>query len=180
MIIALNGRAGSGKSTAAQYLVEQHGFTLVKFAGPLKAMMKALGLGQREIEGDLKEKPHPLLGGRTPRYAMQTLGTEWGRNIIHSDLWVMAAMERVLDVLDLGGKAVIDDCRFPNEAKAVIESGGSIIRLTREGAGITGGHSSEDQELPRNWEILNNGSIKGLHNAVEAVLWHIKEKGKCA
>lgn len=180
MIIAFTGRAGSGKSTAAQHLVAEYGFTLVKFAGPLKQMMRQLGLGDREIEGDLKESPHPLLGGKSPRYAMQTLGTQWGRQLIHSDLWVNAAMQIAFDVLDNGGHVVIDDCRFPNEAAAIVNARGSIVHIVRAGAGIAGGHVSEDQDLPWNWEILNNNSIEGFRAAVGGVLWHIKEKGKCA
>jgi hypothetical protein len=78
-LIALTGYAGSGKSTLADILACEHGFTVVKFAGPLKAMLRALGLDEREIEGDLKEQPCQLLAGHTPRRAMQTLGTEWGR-----------------------------------------------------------------------------------------------------
>ena len=31
---------------------------------------------RRMIDGDLKEAPTPLLEGRTPRHAMQTLGTD--------------------------------------------------------------------------------------------------------
>lgn len=38
MIIGLTGRKRSGKSTAARYLVENHGFTELSFAAPLKKM----------------------------------------------------------------------------------------------------------------------------------------------
>src|SRR5690606_21287800 len=114
-VVAFTGRAGSGKSTASRYLVERHGYQLVKFAGPLKAMMRALGLGDRHIEGDDKELPCALLSGKTPRHAMQTLGTEWGRNCIGENFWVdlwtyhASQHERV----------VVDDCRFANEARAI-------------------------------------------------------------
>lgn len=187
MIIALTGLAGSGKSTAAKHLVEVHGFTLVKFAGPLKAMLRCLGLGDREIEGDLKEVPHPVLGGRTPRHAMQTLGTEWGRNLIHSNLWVNVAMASADNVLDCGGPVVIDDCRFLNEANAVKERGGFIVKLMRTPSGVGTRtrigmqHPSEGQELPWTWEIQNDSNdVKLLTHAIDAVLWHLKEKERCA
>ena len=41
-LIGLTGFAGSGKSTVAQYLVEQHGFTRLSFAAPLKKMLRTL------------------------------------------------------------------------------------------------------------------------------------------
>jgi hypothetical protein len=68
------------------HLVNHRGFARVRFAGPLKAMMAALGCTNAEIDGDRKEVPCDLLGGKSPRWAMQTLGTEWGRKLIGDDL----------------------------------------------------------------------------------------------
>jgi hypothetical protein len=56
-IIGLAGLPGAGKSAAADRLIEKHGFERVKFSGPLKDMVRALGFNDREIEGDLKETP---------------------------------------------------------------------------------------------------------------------------
>jgi ATPase subunit of ABC transporter with duplicated ATPase domains len=73
-VIALSGPAGSGKSTAAAVLQEK-GYTLVKFAGPLKAMCRAVGLSDEHIEGNGKERPLGWLQGKSPRQFMQLLGT---------------------------------------------------------------------------------------------------------
>jgi hypothetical protein len=162
MIIALTGYAGSGKSTAAKILTERHGFTLVKFAGPLKQMMRCLGLGDHEIEGDLKEQPHEVLCGKTPRHAMQTLGTEWGRDLIGQELWVNVAMGAAWRVLDQGGKAVIDDCRFLNEAAAVRTEGGIIVEVMRPGVGPQSGHVSENQIPDPDRLIINGGTVEDL------------------
>ena len=54
-LIALTGLAGSGKTTAADYLVKAHGFTRIKFADPLKSMLYTLGLVYEDIEGEGKE-----------------------------------------------------------------------------------------------------------------------------
>ena len=94
-LIALTGLAGSGKTTAADYLVKAHGFACISFAGPIKSMLRTLGLTALEdieevFEGEGKEKPNRLLCGKSPRFAMQTLGTEWGRDLIGPDLWVNA------------------------------------------------------------------------------------------
>jgi len=72
-LIAFAGPAGSGKSTASAVLQDQ-GFELVKFASPLKAMMRAYYRScgaeadfiERKIEGDLKQAPCPMLGFKTP------------------------------------------------------------------------------------------------------------------
>lgn len=170
MLIALTGYAGSGKSTVAKHLVEQHGFVLVKFAGPLKSMMRALGLGEREIEGDLKEVPCRLLDGKTPRYAMQTLGTEWGRSLISSRLWVNAAMTSVDKVLDHGGKAVIDDMRFDNEALAVRMAGGKIVLIHRPGVGPVNGHESESASIKWHGMIRNGGNIDELLKSADLLV----------
>ena len=92
-VIGITGHKGSGKDTAAEAVAAQ-GFTHVKLADALKAMLRKLLACQgadaemirRMIDGDLKEAPTPLLEGRTPRQAMQTLGTEWGRDRIGRDL----------------------------------------------------------------------------------------------
>ena len=169
-LIALTGYAGSGKSTVAKHLVEKHGFTLVKFAGPLKNMMRALGLGDREIEGDLKEQPHPLLCGETPRHAMQTLGTEWGRNCIGQEFWIRAALENAHAVLDQGGRVVIDDCRFNNEADAVRALGGEIIQIRRPCVAPVSAHPSESLGVPPSHIFLNDGSEDDLRALVTSYI----------
>jgi hypothetical protein len=170
-IVGLTGLIGSGKTTVALHLVEHHNFTRVRFAGPLKAMMAALGLSPEEIEGDLRAEPCDLLGGKTPRQAMQTLGTEWGREMIHPDLWVRAWRKQ----LDRQYNVIVDDVRFPNEAAAILGAGGSgtLVRLVRGGGShLSSGarHQSEVQDFPVDFTIQNNGSIDQLVRAVEAKL----------
>lgn len=172
-VIAFSGLAGSGKSTAANHLVTARGFARVRFAGPLKAMMAALGLTHAQIDGDKKESPCELLGGKTPRHAMQTLGTEWGRDLIASDLWIRA-WQAAVDRLPADQPVVVDDCRFPNEAEAVRAAGGVIVRIIRPGAGsAAAGHASEGQALPFAATIANDGPVGDLFRAVDrlAVDW---------
>jgi len=170
LVIALTGPAGSGKSTAARHLVSTHGYTLVKFAGPLKAMMRMVGLADREIEGDLKEEPSAVLCGKTPRYAMQTLGTEWGRDIIGPDFWANVWFDMAADVLDQGGRVVCDDCRFDNEAEAARKLGGMVLSLRGRG-GIDGGHASEAGGVKADFSLCNgNEGEGGLASQIDALL----------
>lgn len=144
-IIALVGNVGAGKSTVAQHLIEQHGYKLVKFAGPLKNMLRAIGLDDEEIEGSRKEVPCDLLCGKTPRHAMVTLGTEWGRDLIGPEFWTGLWMEETAAHLNAGQVVVVDDCRFPNEYEAVKKMRGvawHIVRPEHAGSSIPG-HRSE-------------------------------------
>ena len=166
-LIALAGCAGSGKSLAASKLM-QLGYIRVKFADPLKAMLRTLyqGRGLEEwqiharLEGVLKEKPDPYLEGKTPRHAMQTLGTEWGRDAIHKALWVNAAMDRVKRLMSKGEKVVIDDCRFASEAAAVHEAGGIVVMIERDGLFNVPTHQSEELNgLSLDYLIRNDSTI---------------------
>jgi hypothetical protein len=146
-LVGLIGRKGAGKDTAAEVLLSV-GYENVKFAGALKDMIRSLLAYQgveeevieRMVEGDLKEVPTPYLAGRTPRYAMQTLGTEWGRDQIADDLWVGTAIRRAGNF----DKVVITDVRFPNEKTAVDEAGGVCVGITADWITATEGeHASE-------------------------------------
>lgn len=165
-LVALTGAAGSGKSTATKFLVERHGYTLVKFAGPLKRMMYALGLTEEEVEGELKELPQDRLYGKSPRYLMQTIGTNWARDLIGEDFWVRMWQGEVSALLDVGGRVVCDDCRFPNEATAIKAKQGMIIKLEGRG-GIAGAHASEAGCGQHDAIVTNDGGLVELYAGVE-------------
>lgn len=165
-LLALTGEAGSGKSTATAYLVERHGYQLVKFAGPLKDMCRAIGMTEQELEGGLKEVPSDRLCGKTPRQFMQRLGSEFGRDCIGPGFWVNMWRARALDVLRTGGRVIVDDCRFPNEATAIRGGGGKIIRLTGRG-GIQGAHQSESGCGVADAVVANDGCVMDLYAGVE-------------
>jgi len=169
-LVAFTGPAGAGKSSAAKALVEDEGWRLVKFADPLKSMLRALyrfvdvpddGIEAR-IEGRLKEVVDPILMGLSPRHAMQTLGTEWGRDAMHPDLWVTLWKRRAWQLMDRGVGVVVDDCRFANEAAAVRELGGLIVRINGRSQGLSAEHPSERIDLQPDVTILNDGDVRDL------------------
>lgn len=168
-VVAFTGAAGSGKSTAADYLVREHGYVRVKFAGPLKDMMRAIGLGEAEIEGDLKEKSCAALNGRSPREAMQTLGTEFGRKCMGENFWVNLWRAKASDVLDHGGRVVVDDCRFPNEAAVVRQLGGMVV-LLRGRETTVASHESEAGGLLHDVLVMNDMSKETLEDRINAAL----------
>lgn len=165
-LVALTGAAGSGKSTATKFLVERHGYTLVKFAGPLKRMMYALGLTEAEVEGELKELPQDRFYGKSPRYLMQTIGTNWARKLIGEDFWVRMWQGEVGALLDVGERVVCDDCRFPNEAAAIKAKRGMIIKLEGRG-GIAGEHASEAGCGQHDAVVFNDDGLVDLYAGVE-------------
>ena len=172
-LIAFTGRAGSGKSTASEYLARNFGYKRTRFAGPLKAMIRALyataGLSEREIErrveGDLKETPDPLLQGKTPRHAMQTLGTEW-RDMIGRDLWTALWRESVAS-----GYCVVEDCRFDHEANAIKELGGIIVHINRGEASEPSHVSERGLSIEPDWVIDNSGDLSALHVEIGRMLY---------
>lgn len=181
--IGFCGPAGAGKSTAAERLVKRWRFERVRFAGPLKAMMLALGLDPEQVDGALKEEPTPLLCGRTPRQAMQWLGTEWGRDLIGAGFWIeawRAAVERVPLQKPWRNRAnliVADDVRFANEAKAIRDRGGLIIRIVRPGAGSSSGgdHASERLEFEPDRVIQNSGDLAAFHAELDALALSLRD-----
>lgn len=117
----------------------------------------------------------------TPRLMLQLLGTDCGRDIIHSNIWVNSLMadykpvplwgRESTQISDLP-KWLITDTRFPNEAGAVLDKGGLLIRVNR-GDGNTGNHPSETSlDNYRKWSyvINNNGTMEDLVRKVEKIL----------
>jgi hypothetical protein len=70
------------------------------------------------------------------------LGTEWGRDLIHPDIWVIAARAQIERYGD--ADIVFDDVRFENEASMIRELGGLIIHVDRLGNDDNDRHRSED------------------------------------
>jgi hypothetical protein len=169
-VIGITGLAGAGKSSAASLLMIHHGFRLVKFADPLKDMLRSIGLGIDEIEGHKKGLPCRLLGGRSPRYAIQTLGTDWGRSLISDSLWTNIFRARAKVLLLDGSPVVCDDVRFENEVDVIRDLGGEIWNIRRNVAGRIGatgglpGHESESGVAARRADrtINNNGTLDEL------------------
>ena len=166
MIVGISGPIGSGKSTVANHLAKAHGLQVHKFAAPLKNMMRSLGLTEAQIEGDEKEKPCHLLMGKKPRHAMQTLGTEWGRNHIHRDFWVNVWRQTAPERL------VADDVRFENEFFTIRNMGGIVIRIERPDKSDAIHHISEMavDDMPFDHVIFNDGSVADLIEKVEECL----------
>lgn len=181
MLIGLAGDMGSGKSTVASYLGSK-GFRCVKFASTLKAMLASMLLSAgldadtiaRMIEGDLKEVPADVLYGKTPRHAMQTLGTEWGRDCLGDGVWGKIWEKGVKKELEDGRSVVTDDMRFANEQRRVVSLGGYIVLI--KGRGLVNSHASENKDhIVPDFVIDNSGAIENLYAQVDEVIGKIQQ-----
>lgn len=175
-IIALTGKKGSGKDTAAKALIEE-GYQVVKFADGLKTMVRSLlyyagfdnDAVEGLVEGDFKEQKIPELCNQSARHIMQTLGTEWGRELIGQDLWTSLTEQRISRI----PYSVVTDMRFPNELSCIKNLGGVTIRITRPALDFEDTHPSEAyiDDLAVDHEIINDSSVQDLKNRMKTLLW---------
>lgn len=167
-VVGLAGYRGSGKSTAAQRFAAKHDFLITHLAGPIKEMLMALGFSRAELDDPvLKEKPSGKLCGRSPRFAMQTLGTEWGRNIVGNEIWLELWLRKVVKLIDQGHQVVVDDIRFKDEIEAVESLDGEVIWIGRTGYGASDHVTESDLVSLCGYAIINDGEIADLYQAVD-------------
>jgi hypothetical protein len=140
-VVSISGLIGSGKDSVADYLIKNHQYKKLSFAGTLKdSVAPIFGWDREMLEGATKE--HRIVREQvdtwwaarlkiphlTPRWVLQQWGTEVCRTHFHQDLWV-ASVENILR--KTGDKIVITDTRFKNELKAIKHVNGITIRVHR-------------------------------------------------
>lgn len=104
------------------------------------------------------------------RFALQSLGTEWGRRL-HKHIWAKSAINTIL--ASDHDRWCLSDMRFMTEVEAVREARGFNVRLTR--GAPQSDHSSETELLsvPPEWfaKVLNNrGTVPELYAMLDAMM----------
>lgn len=159
-LIGLIGFSGSGKTTIAKAL----GMRRLAFADVLKQKAaSALGIGTDELEAR-KAEFRPLL---------VELGKAGRR--IDPMRWVVPVMQRVRDSVD---DVCIDDVRYVNECEAILQRGGRLFCIRRDGVSAA---NSEEEESIR--EILHDTFWRKVYyiynttpaDAAAAILAAVKE-----
>jgi hypothetical protein len=203
MIIGISGYAGSGKDTLCtkiQELDKESNWQRKKWAGKLKQISSILtGISEDMFEdSDFKNTnlgpewnatPCGKIGSKhkqplTVREFLQKIGTDALRDNLHEDVWVNALMsdymyepDLVTDVCEYPNW-IITDTRFPNEAKAIKNSGGIVVRVDRISVSAINAHYSEI--ALDNWDfdyyIDNSGTEDDLANRVNEFLETIISK----
>lgn len=200
MVIGIIGKAGSGKDTVGEimhkFLAQRdardnnyskdktYNWQIRKFADKLKQMVSILTDTPLEVIEDPMVKEAPLgddyklvtyKSGKvkkttehTIRTLMQTLGTSWGREMISPDLWVNTLFKNYKE----GSKWIITDVRFENEAKAIKDRGGLLIKISSPNE-YSFGHTSEtslDNFTKYDSIIDNSGTLEDLEIQVISIL----------
>lgn len=186
MIIGINGYAGSGKDTVGtilQQIDKDSHWEIKKWAGKLKQVAELLtGIPVEKFEDQEFKKTNlgkqwndRINNPMSVRDFLQKLGTEGLRDGLHTNTWVNALMadykcvpaDRAPNGWDCDNW-IITDTRFPNEAQAIKDAGGIIIRVTRPGIGPVNDHPSETglNQWKFDYEIQNDSSLNELINSV--------------
>lgn len=114
----------------------------------------------------------------TPRLALTTLGTQWGR-ALYVDIWARAGVDRAAQ---LKTNVVITDCRFFNEMQVAQQNGAAVVRLMRDPstlASVITKHESETalREIPLNRfdYVFHNDRVvlEALPRAVQLMYEHV-------
>lgn len=186
-VVGLTGFAGAGKSTVAEYLVKEHGFTRLSFAAPLKKMLRTLNpiMGSSLVLRESRNGARSVtlddvfrindnnelyvkasIYGDEYRRLLQVLGTDCIRSV-DPEFWVKAAMKQITQE---HGRYVFDDVRFPNEAEVISKLNTlGLWNIQRPGYAAVNGHASEQHagNMGERFILANNGDLEGLHDQID-------------
>jgi dephospho-CoA kinase len=165
-LIALSGKMGSGKTTTFKLLHDRlgPGVVLVKFASPLY-----------EAQDYLYEKFGFGFPAIKDRKLLQWLGTNWAREK-NENVFVDVFKDRVAGLMANGMTVICDDCRFLNEAEAVRELGGTVIKINKLHSGHAESesgksHASEKEiDLIQGDFVVDNDTIENLKRDITHIV----------
>ena len=178
------------------WLEEQSGWKIKKWAGKLKVIASMLtGIPIEKFED--QEFKKTMLGSEwnmSVRDFLQKLGTDAIRDGLHGNAWVNALMAdyqpisdksyvledgTLFDLRTLPGHPlyptwIITDTRFPNEAQAIKDVGGLVIRVDRPGVKPINPHPSETglDNWKFDYKIANVSDLMSLKSTVQTILEH--------
>jgi dephospho-CoA kinase len=193
LLIGISGKKRHGKDSVARVLSEW-GVHRLAFADHLKWLaMQTWDLSFEQVYGDDLKEVVDERWGLTPRFILQQLGTQVGRNI-HEMTWVRKALDTI-EKAAKGEKVVlpnlvsrefeevefaegwanrwsIPDCRFPGEAEAVKGKGGVVIKVVRPSLVSNDSHASETEvdNVKEDYLLVNDGSLEDLELQIRKVM----------
>lgn len=184
MIIGLCGFARSGKNSVADVLAHSYGFKTVAFADKMRKGLLALNPlcpidphSQQQFGLVRKVRLQELVARLgwddaksiiEVRALLQRFGTDAGRNVLGENVWVDALLNDCV----LHQNYSVADVRFPNEANAIREHDGIVVRVMRPGVTAVNAHISERalDNFVEDTRIINDGSLDDLNLKVRAMM----------
>lgn len=172
-LIAITGKARSGKDTIAKHLWAHHGYTRIALADPIKlAVQDMFGLtAEQTWDADLKEIVIDYWG-LSPREMFQQVGSNAMKPIFGDAVWFKRWLLSY-GPLALTDDIVVPDVRFDDEATALLDYGAKIIEVIRgeKLVGHTAEHESEAGLTIRpHFIIRNDGTVEELIAKVEQIM----------
>jgi hypothetical protein len=169
------------------WLEDESKWEVKKWAGKLKTIASMLtGIPKEKFED--QEFKKTMLGSEwnmSVRDFLQKLGTDAIRDGLHTNAWVNALMADYIPTQvqwsdgPIGGYEdgplpnwIITDTRFPNEAQAIKDAGGLVIRVDRPGVKPINNHPSEVglDNWDFDYKIANVSDLRALTGTVETIL----------
>ena len=178
LVVGVCGNMGCGKDTGVEFFTDNYytdsvRCTKLAFADPIREIGKIFGFTPIQMSDRTLKETVDERWGISPRKFMQLVGTEMFRNNLREDVWIQLAKNRIAELsmpykIEIGvprgiyGKRriiFVTDVRFPNEAAAIKDIGGIIVKVTRPGFSKSGEnlHPSEKfiNEMPCDCIIEN-------------------------
>lgn len=168
-------RAQSGKTTASRHLCKLIGAKKTSFADPMKEATAQLmtpffpggeGEAWEWMSDDRKDNAIIPALGVTLRHVLVTLGTGWGRTLVHPDMWVKITEDRIRRFNEMC-PVVVDDLRFPNEYAMLRKRGALLVRLYRPDAENGAPNEGQLEHHEFDYHIKNDGSLAALDAKIE-------------
>lgn len=184
--IGLIGRAQAGKDSVASRLRQRYGYQRVAFADRVRTAALTTdpfvtawhgASGYRQIRLSEIVRLHGWDEAKTAYPEVRRILQNIGQTVrdVDPDFWVRAAFPAVKAAQNLNLPVVVTDVRYENEARGLLLSGFTLVRVTRPGTGLTGDagkHKSETEldDWATDLTIGNTGSLDDLNAIVDTLL----------
>lgn len=183
LLIALSGRAESGKSTVADYLERQYGYKIVALGNIIREQFTGWRPSRKKgvtppnvmhVWEDIQRRPNLLYSKPTDsdlRMALQYFSDE----MVLADRrhWIKALAKEIK--IDDPVRVVLSSIRLPQEFDFVRANRGHVWRVIRSGHKTEGAWKKHPTETsldgaPFNAYVANNSKIEDLYQTVDALV----------